>query len=82
MKRRLVFRAARWAGRVIGVTLVVALAWLCLRRTQAHWWLQVLLTLWSLTFVPAGWVGGSMIAHWVVRRICRSVLLSRTRRLW
>lgn len=72
MKRRWVFRAARWAGRVIGVTLVVAVAWLCLRWTQAHWWLQALLTLWSLTFIPAGWVGGSMIAHWIVRRTCRA----------
>ena len=57
MRRRRVFRAIRWVGRLIGVAVVLAVAWLSLRWASDHWWLQVLLTLWALTFLPAGWVG-------------------------
>lgn len=71
MKRRRMFRAVRWAGRLVGVTLVLAFTRLCLRWAEPHTWLKVLLGLWGLTFLPAGWVGGSMIAHWIARRIYR-----------
>jgi hypothetical protein len=71
MRRRRVFRAIRWVGRLIGVAVVLAIAWLALRWASDHWWLQALLTLWALTFLPAGWVGGSMIAHWIARSVYR-----------
>jgi hypothetical protein len=63
MRRRWVFRISRLIGRLAGLAAVGFFAWLCWRWASPHLWLQILLLIWTVTFIPIGWVSGSMIAQ-------------------
>lgn len=77
MRRRRVFRALRWAGRLAGLTVVAVFAWLLWCWAAPHLWLQFLLAGWSAPFIPVGWIGGSVLAQQIAIPLLKSRVLRR-----